>query len=83
MTWTSDAQVGDVEELQDDGPAASRIPSTTSAIETRDNGCQVGSGWTSNWTATSPESAALSSRIRPSRVRSRSTVDANHRQRIG
>jgi hypothetical protein len=55
------------------GTAAIRMPMTTSATETAERGRHVGSGATSNWTATSPESAARSSRIRPSSVRSRST----------
>ena len=46
----------------------------TSRIPQRDRGRQVGSGATSNWTATSPESAAVSSRIFASRDRSRSTL---------
>ncbi len=49
-------------------------PMTTSAMASRDSGCQVGSGATLKSTLTSPDSAARSSRMRPSRVRSRSTV---------
>ena len=46
----------------------------TSPIDQRDSGCQTAAGATSNWTSTSPDRAALSSRIRRSIVRSRSTV---------
>ncbi len=54
-------------------PAMSR-PMTTSATETLDSGRQVGSGATSNWTLTSSDSSARSSRIRPSSTRRRSTA---------
>ena len=49
-------------------------PMTTSATERRDSGCQVGSARPRNRPSTSPDSAARSSRIRPSRVRRRSTA---------
>ena len=41
-------------------------PMATSAMASRDSGCQVGSGATSKSTRTSPDSAARSSRMRPS-----------------
>ena len=55
----------------------------TSTTEMRESGRQVvGSGATSNSTSTSPDSAARSSRIRPSSARRRSTAGAEDRQRV-
>ncbi len=56
---------------------------TTSATDTRDSGRQVGSGATSNSTSTSPDSAARSSRIRPSSDAQALDRGAHDRQRVG
>jgi hypothetical protein len=55
-------------------PAATTTPAMTSMIAIRDSGRHVGSGGTSNVTSISPASAALSSRMRVSSPRIRSTT---------
>ena len=72
--WTAMPRSAMPRRSSDDRAAGDQEPDRRRARATsRDSGRQVGSGATSNVTSTSPDRAALSSRIRPSSVRSRST----------